>query len=43
MQVMTCDNWPEVMWDTYNARGAFAFVLFPLVRALGCNPMHPGL
>lgn len=32
---MTCDNWPWIMWDTYNARGSSAFVLFPLIIILG--------
>ena len=32
---MTCDNWPSIMWDTYNARGSSAFVLFPLIIILG--------
>ena len=34
-QVMTCDSWPSIMHDTYNARGGFSFALFPLVIVLG--------
>jgi hypothetical protein len=34
-QVMTCDNWPWIMWDTFNAFGSFAFVLFPVIIILG--------
>ena len=27
---MTMDTWPWIMYDTYNARGGFSFVLFPI-------------
>ena len=47
LQVMTMDNWPWIMYDTYNARGGFSFALFPLVIVLGMPraaqppPRHP--
>jgi len=29
------DQWPSIMYDTYNARGGFGFALFPIAIILG--------
>ena len=34
-QVMTTDNWPWLMYETYNASGYFALFFFPAVIIIG--------
>ena len=34
-QVMTTDNWVNVMWDTFLMEGTLSFFLFPTVIVIG--------